>query len=79
MRPTPAGGSINLPADVALTGSFLRFGPLRCRFGPDFLSTAATMSADGTAMVCTKPRFPDSYRDEVGALARDSSAPRRPT
>ena len=66
---SPAGGSYNLPADVALTGRFLRFGPLRCRFGPDFLSTAATMSADGTAMVCAKPRFPDSYRDEVGTLA----------
>ena len=68
-KASPAGGAYNLPADIELEGSFLSFGAVRCRFGPDFVSTAATVAADGRTMVCTKPRFPDTSRDEVGPLA----------
>ena len=61
----PNAGPYDATTLVQLIGSFLDFGAPACRFG-SFVSYSAQM-ADTTAASCSKPAFPASERDRLGA------------
>lgn len=60
----PSGGAYNLEPNVSLTGIFEDWGDPRCRFYEWTGSRGLVINT--THAICSKPRFPDAMRDEVG-------------
>ena len=66
----PGGGAYNLVDNLIVSGSMLNFGMPRCRFGAASADLVGSSGVwlNSTHLICEKPRFPDSYRDMLGAF-----------